>query len=102
MATTTAIAASTSASTSANIAVADGASIKVWVSEALEAGEDVTIIQTDNASVEVPLVLYDLSERRPWAAQITPGVTAIRLAGPGTYKVAKSVTNDSIAVYYDS
>lgn len=102
MATTVAVSAQTAAATSSNIAVADGSSIKVWVSEPLGEGEAVTVLQTDNSSVEVKVVEYDEDERRPIPVQITPGVTALRLVGPGFFKLSKSVTSDSVAVYYDS
>ena len=102
MATTNVITAKTGAETSANITVADGASIKVWVDDVLEPGESVSVIQTNGVSVEIPLIQYDLDERRPWVAQITPGCTAIRIAGPGTFKLAKSVTTESVGVYYDT
>lgn len=102
MATTTAVSSQTATATSANIAVADGNTIKVWVSRVLGSGEDVTIIQTDGSSVEVEMIEYDLAAKEKWPAQITPGVTAIMVSGPGTYKFRKSATAVATAVYYDS
>jgi len=102
MATTAAITSKTAAELSSAVTVADGASIKVWVSEFLAQGESVSIIQTDGSSVEVPLVVYDEDEKGPWAVQITPGVSAVRLVGPGTFKFNKTVTATATAVYYDT
>lgn len=102
MATNVAITSKTAAETSSAITVADGASIKVWVSEFLTGGESVSIIQTDGSSVEIPLVVYDQEEKAPWVVQIVPGITSVRLVGPGTFKLEKTVTATATAVYYDT
>ena len=99
---TTAVSSQTAAAVSSAITVADGSSIKVWVATPLAQGESVDIIQTDGSSVEGSLIEYDEEERRPWVAQLTPGITALIIRGPGTYKLSKSVTASAVAVYYDS
>lgn len=96
MTTTTAIASDTAAG-SADVVVADGASIQVWTVPNLAVGESVAIYRYDSSDT-VEAKVIDKGE----AVGVTRECGNVVLNGPGNFRLKKSVTATATAVYYDA
>jgi len=98
MASTTAISSQTAAATSSDITLADGSSIQIWTSPALESDESVTLWRTAGGSPDDAVRVQESG----WYVQLDPSHQSISLAGPGTFRLKKSVTATATTVYYDA
>tara|TARA_R110002020_G_scaffold287099_1_gene502596 strand:- start:37845 stop:38135 length:291 start_codon:yes stop_codon:yes gene_type:complete len=95
--TTEAIAATTSQAYSASVTVADGASLNVFVDENLQPGEMVTLERTYNAGANWVEVVDPLFR----GVVLNETTLSQIVSGPGVFRLNKTATTASTAVYYD-
>ena len=95
--TTTAIAATTSADESSSFILTSSDMIHVYASEDLNPGETVNLEITPDAEVTWLPVIDD--EHR--GVVLKDRVTNQTVGGPGTYRLVKTATVASVAIYFD-
>ena len=94
---TTAITSQTAAANSSSIVVDAGASIQVFCNPRLQAQEKVTLQRsTDEGTTWVDVAEFGNN------IVLNQGIQSNVIAGPGTFRLQKTVTETATAVYYDA
>lgn len=95
---TEAIAATTDAATSGSIVVPSGSSIQVFTGNGLTAlGTEAVRLERSDGSNWYPVI--DQGKR---GVVLSPTIKSQTVNGPGTFRLVKTATVDSVAVFYDS
>ena len=95
--TTTAIAAQTAAAASSSFPLLDTESAQVYASASLRPEESVTLERTPNAGSDWIRVVDD----KYHGVVLDHTRNNATVNGPGTFRLVKTVTSETIAVYFD-